>query len=486
MREASTLGVMDVDLRAYLRTLLKRKWIVAGTLLLFLGLGALMTARMPRVYETSTTLFVGEQQVALEEAQEGFFVRTFSLGLLKSYVEIIESRSIAQRAVVDGALDVTPGEITGAVDAQSLLETQIIRVTYRGTDAARSQRIVNAVADAFVAEIEDLGSEGGTPAVTISIIDRALTPGSPISPNPIRNLTLAALLGLCAGVGLVFLADHFDVTVKHRDEIEDLGLPVLGSVPRLETKGADIYMERDSHGLAGEAFRKLRTSVGFISVEEEVRSILVTSPLAQEGKTTTSLNLAMAYALSGLRTILVEADLRRPTLHRIFGMIGTRGLTTAIVGDVPLTEAIMHTDTRNLSVLVAGAIPPNPVELLGSDQMTELLERLERMFDIVIVDSPPLGPVADPAALASRCDGVIIVARAGKTDRRRLVDAGKVVQRAGGKLLGVVLNCLKPTDAPYDYAYYDYGPAPRRTVAEDGASVPGGGPAPDGVQGRTE
>jgi capsular exopolysaccharide synthesis family protein len=469
---------MDLDLRAYARMLSKRKWIALATFAVCVALGALVTAQASPIYRSATTLFVGEQQVSLTEAQEGVFVRNLSVGLLKSYVEIIESRSIAQRAIVDGGLDVSPGQIAAGLQAQAIIDTQIIELTYSGSDPPRAQRIANAVADAFVAEIDRLGEQaGGDPAVTIDIIDRAVTPGSPISPNPTRNMTLAALLGLLAAAGLVVLVEYLDVSVKHRDEIEALGLHVIGSIPRLSTQGADVYLERDTQGIAGEAFRKLRTSVGFINLEQPTRSILITSSLAQEGKTTTSLNLAMAYALGGLRTILVEADLRRPSLHRVFGMIGTRGLTTAIVGDVPLTEAIMQTDTRNLSVLVAGAIPPNPVELLGSDQMTELLERLERMYDIVVIDSPPLVPVADPAALAGRCDGVIIVARSGKTDRRRLLDGARVIERAGGHLLGVVLNFLKPSDAPYDYNYY-YG----YRTADRPAGQAGSGQGAEGPQ----
>lgn len=454
----SKLGPMDLDLRAYARVFSKRKWVALAAFLACVSAGVLITAQATRIYQARTTIFVGEQQVVLEEAREGIYRRNFSVALLKSYVEILESRSIAQRAIVNGGLDISPGAVTSGIEARALLETQIIELTFRGPDASRAQRVANAVADAFAEEIDRLGDQsGGTPAVTIDIIDRAVTPGSPVSPNTSRNITLAVLLGLLAAAGAVVVVEQLDTTVKHRDEIEAMGLPVLGSIPRFDTHGEDVYIERDTQGIAGEAFRKLRTSVGFINLEQPTRSILVTSALPQEGKTTTSLNLAMAYAQGGLRTVLVEADLRRPSLHRIFGMIGTRGLTTAIVGDIPLTEAVMETETRNLSVVVAGAIPPNPVELLGSDQMTELLERLERMFDVVIVDSPPLVPVADPAALAGRCDGVIVVARAGKTDRRRLQDGATVIERAGGKLLGVVLNFLKPSDAPYDYDYYRYG-----------------------------
>ena len=462
----SKIGGMDLDLRAYARVLNKRKWIAASFLLLSIVVGLLITLRSPRVYQTRTTLFVGERQFTIEELPVEMAVRSLSVGLLKSYVEIVKSRTIAQRAIADGGLDAIPAEIQGGLHAQAILDTQVIEVFYLSTDPARAARIANAVADAFVDEIARFSqsADEGEPAVEVSIIDRAIRPASPISPNVPRNMTLAALIGLFGGLGLAFLVDYLDDSVKSRDEIEALGLSAIGSIPRLDTHGEDVYVERDTQGLGGEAFRKVRTSIGFINVERPARSILVTSPVAREGKTTTAVNLAVAYALGGLRTILVEADLRRPSLHRIYGMVGTNGLTTAIVGDVPLTEAIMETNTRNLSVLVAGAIPPNPVELLGSDQMADVLERLERMFDVVIVDSPPIAPVADPATLAARCDGVVLVIRAGKTDRRRIVDSARVIERAGGHLLGVVINFLKPGDTLYEYEYY-YGYRAAQTKA---------------------
>jgi capsular exopolysaccharide synthesis family protein len=467
---SNRLGGMDLDLRAYARTLYKRKWIIAAALLVSIGVGTFLTVRTTPLYTTRTTLFVGEQQFTIEEPlMQELAVRNLSVGLLKSYVEIVKSRTIAQKAIVDGGLDVPPQVVLGGLGASVIVDTQVIALTYTGADPASAARIANAVAEAFVDEIDRLAvprSADDEPAVDVSIIDRAVTPTTPITPNTTRNIVLAVLIGLLGGVGLAFVIDQLDVTIKHRDDIEALGLQSLGSIPRLDTHGQEVYVERDSQGLGGEAFRKLRTSIGFINLESPTRTILVTSPVAQEGKTTTALNLAVAYALGGLRTVLVEADLRRPSLHRVFGMVGTNGLTTAIVGEVSLTDAIMQTDTRNLSVIVAGAIPPNPVELLGSDQMAGLLERLERMFDVVIVDSPPVAPVADPATLAARCGGVVLVVRAGKTDRRRIVDTARVLERAGGHLLGVVLNFQKPGDTPYEYEYYQgYRAAPSRAVA---------------------
>ncbi len=446
---------MEFDLRAYARTLFKRKWYAAAVLIACILVGVFITARAPKIYQTHTTLLVGERQVAIEQAREGLFVRNLTSGLLKTYAALIKSRSVAQQAIANSGLTISPGQVSAGLDSRVILDTQIIEVTYRGRDPARVQRVANAVAAAFVDQIEDIES-AGTPAVDVSVVDQAEAPGAPVSPNPLRNLTLAVALGLLAGIGTAFLVDHLDVSVKHREEVEALGFPVLGAVPRLDFKGESVHLERDLQGAGGEAFRMIRTSIGFVNVETPVRTLLVTSPMAQEGKTTTSLNLAAAYAVGGLRTILVEADLRRPSLHRLFGMVGTRGLTTAIVGDVSLQDAVLNTDMKNMSVLMAGAIPPNPVELLGSDQMTELLDRLQRSFDMVIVDSPPLVPVADPAALAGRVDGVVVVARAGKTDRRRLFQASQVVERAGGRLVGVVLNDIRFDGSPGSYEYY-YG-----------------------------
>jgi succinoglycan biosynthesis transport protein ExoP len=279
-------------------------------------------------------------------------------------------------------------------------------------------------------------------------------------------MTLATLMGLVLGVGLAFLVDHLDVSVKSRDEVEHLGIHVVGSIPALDTHGEDVYLDNDTQGLGGEAFRKVRTAIGFLGVETPVRTILVTSAFAQEGKTTVSLNLAAAFALGGLRTLLVEADLRRPSLHRRFPSPGTNGLTTTIVGQSTVEEAIVTTETKNLYVMLAGAIPPNPVELLGSEQMAALIERLGRVFDVVVIDSPPVLPVADATTMMARTDGVLVVARSGKTDRRKLVEATELVPRSGARLLGVVLNYLKPSDSPYEYSYYySYRPA-EDTVSE--------------------
>ncbi len=455
----NTLVTMEFDLRRYVRLLWKRKlWCIAGFVAVVLT-GLLITVSTTPAYQANASLFVGQRQISSAQFATDIAVTNLSDDLVRSYAQIIKSRSIAQRAISEGGLEQTPGAIVGGLQATAIVDTQVIALSYQSSDPGTAERVANAVTRAFVAEIDELEAapEGAQPLIKVSIIDRAVTPSKPIAPNPLRNMALATALGLLAALGLALLVDSLDQSVKSREELEHLGFHVLGAIPTLDTEGDEIHLERDTQGVGGEAFRKLRTSVGFLGVDSPIKVLLVTSAVAQEGKTTVALNLASAYALGGFRTLLVEADLRRPSLHRVYGMYGTRGLTTAIVGNVALEDAILHTETRNLSVLLAGAIPPNPVELLGSEQLLDVITRIRLMFDVVVIDSPPLAPVADPAALAGRCDGVVVVARAGRTDRRRLMDSEGIVERAGGRLLGVVLNFLEPGESAYDYYYYSQG-----------------------------
>ncbi len=469
---------MDRDLRDYLRLLRKRKWYLVLALATAVGISFLITARTERVYEAGASLFVGQRQIPREDLEQdprtAVAVSDLSFRLLSSYTEVLGSRSIAEKAIGEFQLDISPRELRAGVQARAIPNTQIIQLVYSNSDPTTAQRVTNGIADVFVREVSRLDPQagGGDPVVAVTILDRATVPTDPVAPQPARNILLAVAIGLAAGIALMLLVERLDVTVKQAAEIEKLGLPALGSVPTLDIPRDVLYLEQDPQGMGGEAFRKLRTSLGFLGVEVPLRTILVTSPGPTEGKTTIAVNLAAAFAFGGLRTLLVEADLRRPSLHVIFEMRGTKGLTTAIVGQISSAEAVASTDVPNLSVMLAGAIPPNPVELLGSEQMSELLEKMKKQFDVLIVDSPPLIPVADPAVLASRCDGVLLVARAGKTDRQRLSDSSQIVERVGGRLLGIVLNFVRrgEDDLNYGYYYQYAGQAPDAAPAADGAA----------------
>jgi capsular exopolysaccharide synthesis family protein len=288
----------------------------------------------------------------------------------------------------------------------------------------------------------------------VSVVDKAIQPTVPIAPKPVQSLVLAGLLGLLSGAGLALIVERLDGTVRDRRDIERLGLPVVGAIPRLGRRRQDVYRAGDPEVTGGENFRKLRTAIGFAGADRPVHVVMVTSAVAGEGKTTVALNLAATYARGGSATLLVEADLRNPSLHRVFGGDGFPGLAPALLGEVPLQEATLETDVDNLTVLLAGAVPPNPVELLDSGAMAELVGRLRERYEILVLDTPPLLPVADSAALARHADAVIVVARARMTQTKWIAEAGRILDRAGAPLLGVLLNDLRRRNASLDDAGY--------------------------------
>lgn len=215
-----------------------------------------------------------------------------------------------------------------------------------------------------------------------------------------------------------------------------------------------IVTHHDPGAVASEAYRVLRTNLQFLGLDEPVRTILVTSATPGEGKSTTVANLAVAFAQTGVRVCLVDADLRRPTVAKLFGLDSWSGLTTALIGQVPLAECLRTTDVPGLTVMTSGPIPPNPAELLGSARMGALLGQLTEAFDMVLVDSPPVLAVTDAAVLAPKVSGVVMVVRAGEVDHRQVNRAREALEAVKAKVLGVVLSAVQPEGRDGYYYYY--------------------------------
>lgn len=205
-----------------------------------------------------------------------------------------------------------------------------------------------------------------------------------------------------------------------------------------------------------EAFRTIRTNIQFTSIDDDIRIITATSAMAGEGKTTTISNLATAFAQTGKRVILVDADLRKPAVHKMFKLPNLRGLTNAIIHEQDMDELIFNTEVKNLFVLPAGPVPPNPSELLGSKSMKAVLENLSEKFDYIFIDAPPVAIVTDAAIIANVSHGVIIVSVSGKTDIKSIQYAKKLLSNVNANILGVVLNKV-PTDKNSTYKYHHYG-----------------------------
>jgi non-specific protein-tyrosine kinase len=291
------------------------------------------------------------------------------------------------------------------------------------------------------------------------LIESATLPSSPASPDHLINGLRALVLGIALGIGLAFVKERLDDQLRSRQELERAtGLPVLGTVPRFTTSGKtgrEVITLAQPRGTASEAYRSLRTGLNFLSKQQALQSLLLTSPSEGEGKTITCINLAVAFAQSGRRVMLVSADLRRPTLEDYFGLQRGEGLTRWLTAkDSDPWDLIRDPGIDHLRVIPSGPIPSNPAELLSSPRLTELIEILEDNSDIVLIDSPPVLAVADAAILSTHVDGTILVADATKTHRSAAARAAQELQSVGARLLGTIYNGFDASSAAYGVSYY--------------------------------
>jgi succinoglycan biosynthesis transport protein ExoP len=294
---------------------------------------------------------------------------------------------------------------------------------------------------------------------TITVVSPAVRPAAPIRPRVMQNTLLAAVVGGMLAVGVAFLVEYLDDTVKDPNDLAVADLNTIAAVQQVSLNGqgtAALFAIQQPKSLVSESYRTLRTNLQFSSPDKPLRTVVVTSALATEGKTTTAANLAVVMAQAGKQVVLLDGDLRRPALHKVFGLANRAGLTTALVEDNPqLSGYLQDSGVENLRVLTTGPIPPNPQELLGSQRMRDLLRRLQEEAEVVVVDSPPTLVVADANVLASLTDGVLMVVNAGHTRRAAVQQAAEGLRQVGAHLLGGVLNRVN-TRGGRNYYYYYY------------------------------
>jgi len=303
---------------------------------------------------------------------------------------------------------------------------------------------------------------------TVQILEAAELPRAPFSPKLPLNLLIALGIGLTIGGAIIFLIGALDNTIKSEEDVlRNTRIPLLGSLPELDlqavtglaTEGAptlDMMTHLAPKSSFAEGIKTLRTNLMFISPDNPPRMLLVTSPGPGEGKTLLSSNMAIAMAQSGLKTLIIDCDLRRPRVHKAMGILNSAGVSDVVSGSAQLADAIQSTDVENLFALSAGHIPPNPSELLHTKAFAELLQSLRTQFDRILLDSPPVGAVADAMILSRSVDGVLIILKFGQTRRELLRRSVDQLEAIGAPLMGCILNDVKRNAAGYGYSYYHY------------------------------
>nr|WP_246220993.1 polysaccharide biosynthesis tyrosine autokinase [Phytoactinopolyspora mesophila] len=444
---------MRSDLRLF-----REFWqLILAVIIITTGASAFLTWRETPQYDSEVTMFVSASG-APDDAAAAYQGSLLSQQRVASYSELVRRQHVLDGVIERLELNLTPEQLASKVTTSVVADTSLLTATVRDASPELAQRIANGIGAEFVElvpELESVGEEEQAP-VKVTVVSPAALPSSPVSPRPTRNLVLGGVLGVLLGTGLAAARRTLDTTIKTEERLEEIsGAPVLGTVMFDARASARPVVDPASYSARAEAYRKICANLHFINVDRSRQVIMVTSPLPLEGKSTTACNLAVSLAEAEKRVILVGADLRRPSAAGYLGLPGGVGLTSVLLGDASLSQATQYWRDQLFAVLPSGPIPPNPNAMLASQRLSVVLQELRHEYDIVIMDSSPVIPVADAATLAESCDGALVVVRHGKTRRENLRSAVQTLQHAGTPVLGAVLNMApRQRRSPYYEAYH--------------------------------
>jgi succinoglycan biosynthesis transport protein ExoP len=513
----------EMTLRDYGNVVLRRKWIVIAATLIATVLAVVLSAAQTPVYSSSAQVLVQSrgQDGLSDDRQANLNYRN-----IETEIQVIEGQAVSQRVEQNLGLDSqAPG-----VNATSVGDSDVISLTIRSTNATNAATLANAYAASYIqvrreqsveellaastevqnaitelqASVSVLADDDPSRAGLVAqlanfnstldqlrvdaalrtggatIIKDAEVPSSPVEPTPLRTAVLAFVVGLLIGLGAAFLLDYLDDKVRTEDDLERLVVhPVLSVVPiDPPPDNRPITVSRPRH-FSVEAYRGLRTNIQFLGLDVPLKVIQVTSSLPGEGKTTTACNLAVVLAQAGHKVALVDADLRRPRVHEVFGLSAQNGFTDLLLGAEP-KDVVKHVDTEvglQLSVYTAGTVPSNPSEMLSARRTRPLLNEMAKHYEYVIVDSPPILPVSDAVALSGAVDGVLVVVHAGRVAHSDVTETMERLDRVTAPVVGLVLNQVtKTTKTEYSYGGYSTI-VPASTVDATRDSTPIAAPA---------
>ncbi|WP_245634509.1 polysaccharide biosynthesis tyrosine autokinase [Janibacter limosus] len=448
-----------VELQDYLRILRKRWVTIVVTALVVLGLAALLSAVQTKQYTSSTQFFVSVSGTDTAALQQG---STFTQQRVKSYAQLLKTPRALNPVIEQLGDDSTVSGLAGKISVTTPPDTVLLEVSVTDSSPDRAQRIATAIGETFpevVSEVERPDGSKGTSPIKVSLVEPATTNGTPTSPVPVRNLALGLVLGLLLGFGLALVRHMLDTTVRTDDDVEEITEePVIGAVHFDPRAGKEpLIVESDPSSPRAEAFRAVRTNLMFVDAANHPKTILLTSSIPGEGKSTTIANLALTLANSGSSVCLIEGDLRRPRLLDYLGLEGSAGLTDVLIDRADLDDVLQPYGSDRLEVIGAGAIPPNPSELLASEAMSLVLARLAVRFDYVLIDTPPVLPVTDAVVLSTKVDGVIVLVGTTIVHKEQLSATLEALSAVNNTLLGLVLNRVGHKSAGgYGASYYGY------------------------------
>ncbi|MDO9085198.1 MAG: polysaccharide biosynthesis tyrosine autokinase [Anaerolineaceae bacterium] len=506
----------SIDIRQYLALFWQWAWLIALVTVLAGLVAFLVSQRMTPVYSAATTLYINEAPSSKATDYNSIITSERISG---TYSKMITTRPILEEVGKRTGVDVE--YLEKRITVSPIRDTTLIQITVESNDPSLAAQIANELANVFsdrviliqeerfslskeslqtqITAMEEQIDEATSASITeqdpgvrasletkltqyraiysnlilsyeqirlseaqtvstVLAIDPATIPTKPISPQVLRNTALAAMVGLMLAVGVIFLIEALDDTLKTPEDVKKaLGLPVLGIITKHDAEEGKPITNTTPRSPVSEAFRSLRTNIQYTAVDRPIETILITSSDPKEGKTTIVTNLGVVFAQMGKKVTLIDADLRKPTLHRKIGLQNRTGLTSLFVRSMETLELITQKSAMpNLNVITSGELPPNPSELLGSKKMQTILETLKKSSDMIIIDSPPALAVTDSLVLVPFVDAVLLVIKPGFTKAKSALLVVEQFKRSNANLIGVVMNELDLGRSRYGYKYYHY------------------------------
>ena len=378
---------------------------------------------------------------------------TLNQKLVSTYSEIVKSRLVLEQVIDSLELDYSYDSLSKKISVSSVDDTEILKIVVTDKNADTAVSIANKLTEVFGSEVSKIYKIDN-----VSIIDKAKVNDTPVNIHTLRDTVIACIVGFVLSSGIVFVIFYFDDVIRDPDTLEKVvDLPILAKVYRDRDK-IDLLVSERPNAAATESIRNLRTSLQFSSIDEKLKTILITSSVPSDGKSFISANLAISFAQTGKKVLLIDCDLRKGRQHNIFGVDGHKGLSNLLIEDIGnYSDYIVKTNIKNLSLLPRGTFPPNPSELLNSKKNGTLIGILKNRYDIIILDGAPVTGLSDSLILASLVDKTIIVSSINHTPKTELISAKKTLEGVGANIAGTVANNITAKRGTYGGYYYYYG-----------------------------
>lgn len=453
-----------MDLLDFYRLVVRNFLLILLTTILGAGGAYLITERQTPMYTATVQLFISTPAT---DGDLGALIQGsgFSAQRVKSYAQIINGPQTLNPVIEQLGLTLNYSELATRVKASAPLDTVLLNVSVMYENPSQAAAVANAIGRQFSLTANELEVENASAIETIKVtmVKTASIPTTPSSPRTLINILLGILIGLGLGLAIGLMRQVFDSTIKNEDDLNETPLLAAIGFDKSASK-FPLVTQISRYAPRTEAFRHLRTNIQYSQDEKAPRVIAITSAIPNEGKTSTSVNLAISLANAGLKTCFVEADLRRPKASKYLGMDSDRDgladyLKISQSGNRPILSKFLYSwGEQGLQVMPSGRSPENPSELLEGSALTNLIESLRDTFDFVIFDTPPALPVADAAIIASRTDGVIVVVKAGETKKNQFQGVCDSIQSVGSRVFGAVINMIPASRSNDNYGYrYGYG-----------------------------